>query len=320
MAIDKPAKAPPLYEGGHDKSTDVPDGISSLREAQRKGNRCQDCFVAAPMTNGECVKYAAIAFLVLTACSQQPEKAPDSKGPRPAPATPQPIPPRPAPTPFSFDEENELIEFHFGWSAEAAEVPELVRKFQADLQKAKANLLKRAKDHKAMREKDGQGFTPYMSATSYETAGQSQKLLSLRAEVGDYTGGAHGNHGTRGLLWDRARAREVQVTSLFAEPSNMGRLLTQRWCDALNAERAKRRGEPAGDGMFDDCPRFDDLAVIPSDGTGNGPFDNILIVASPYVAGPYSEGAYEIQLSVTPDLIAALKDEYRGEFEARQTQ
>jgi hypothetical protein len=24
MAIDKPAKAPPLYEGGHDKSTDVP--------------------------------------------------------------------------------------------------------------------------------------------------------------------------------------------------------------------------------------------------------------------------------------------------------
>jgi hypothetical protein len=45
-----------------------------------------------------------------------------------------------------------------------------------------------------------------------------------------------------------------------------------------------------------------------------------LIVASPYVAGPYAEGEYEIELSVTPDLLAALKDEYRGDFEADQTQ
>jgi hypothetical protein len=145
-------------------------------------------------------------------------------------------------------------------------------------------------------------------------------LLSLRTDVGSYTGGAHGNHGTKGLLWDRAGAREVLVASLFAEPSNMDRLLIQRWCDALNAEREKRRGEPVGNGTFDDCPRFDDLAVIPSDKNRNGRFDNILIVASPYVAGPYAEGEYEIELSVTPDLLAALKDEFRGDFEADQTQ
>ena len=271
------------------------------------------------MTMENMVNYAAVAFLVLTACSQHPESPPDNEAATPAPAA-QPIPSEPASKPFSIDEENQLIEFHYGWSAEAAEVPALVGKFQADLQDVKAKLLEGAREDKALRVKEGFDFNQYMSSTSYETAGRSEKLLSLRADVGDYTGGAHGNHGTRGLLWDRARAREVQVASLLAEPSNMDRLLTQRWCDALNAEREKRRGEPVGEGMFDDCPSFDDLAVIPSDKDRNGRFDNILIVASPYVAGPYAEGMYEIELSVTSDLIAALKDDFRGDFEAGQTQ
>jgi len=265
------------------------------------------------------MKPGILLLALLAACQQTTDSRPANDA---AYATPiaQPTPPKPQPESFAFDEENDLIEFHYGWSAEAAAVPELVKRFQSDLQAVKAKLLKNAKEDKAFRDKEGYDFNPYMSSTSYETAGQSEKLLSLRADVGDYTGGAHGNHGTKALLWDRAGTREVQVAGLFAEPSNMDRLLTQRWCDALNAEREKRRGEPVGNGMFDDCPRFGDLAVIPSDKDRNGRFDNILIVASPYVAGPYAEGVYEIELSVTPDLLAALKDEFRGDFETDQTQ
>jgi hypothetical protein len=265
------------------------------------------------------VNYAVVAFLVLAACSQQPEKTPGNEAKTAAPA-PQGTPPKPQPKPFAFDDENELIEFHYGWSAEAAAVPELVKRFESDLQTVKSKLLKGAKEDKALRDKEGFDFNPYMSSTNYETAGQSKKLLSLRADIGDFTGGAHGNHGTKGLLWDRTGANEIQVASLFAESSNMDRLLTQRWCDALNAEREKRRGEPVGNGTFDDCPGLDQLAVIPSDRNRNGRFDTILIVASPYVAGPYAEGEYEVGLSVTPDLLAALKGEYRGDFEAHQTQ
>ena len=101
----------------------------------------------------------------------------------------------------------------------------------------------------------------------------------------------------------------------------MDRLLTQRWCDALNKAREEKRGEPVGGGgMFDECPKLDEIAIIPADKDGNGRFEQLMLVASPYVAGPWVEGSYEIELAVTPDLIAALKAEYRESFEAAQPQ
>jgi hypothetical protein len=38
------------------------------------------------------------------------------------------------------------------------------------------------------------------------------------------------------------------------------------------------------------------------------------------VAGPWVEGDYEIELAITPDLIAGLKSEYRDSFEVAQLQ
>ena len=81
-----------------------------------------------------------------------------------------------------------------------------------------------------------------------------------------------------------------------------------------------KRGEPVGGGMFDDCPKLDEIAIIPGDKNKNGRFDTLALVASPYVAGPWVEGSYEIELAVTPDLLAALKGDYRTSFEAAQTQ
>jgi hypothetical protein len=72
--------------------------------------------------------------------------------------------------------------------------------------------------------------------------------------------------------------------------------------------------------MFDDCPKLDEIAIIPTDKDNNGRFDLLTLVASPYVAGPWAEGDYEIELAVTPDLISGLKNEYRDSFEFRQPQ
>ena len=47
-------------------------------------------------------------------------------------------------------------------------------------------------------------------------------------------------------------------------------------------------------------------------------FDKLALIASPYVAGPYVEGDYEIELAITPDIVAGLKQEYRGSFEVGQ--
>jgi hypothetical protein len=255
---------------------------------------------------------------MLAACGQPGAESPATQGAEPTKASPAPAP---TAKPFSHEEKTDLIEFDYGWSAEAAAVPELDQRFRADLAEVKAQLVASAREDRAFREKEGFPFNAYVSTTAYTTAGQSPRLLSLALESWEYTGGAHGNGGTAGLLWDRAAKREIKPTALFADPSNRDRLLTQRWCDALNQARAEKRGQPVGGGgMFDDCPGLDDIAILPTDTDKDGRFETMMLVASPYVAGPYVEGSYEIALAVSPDLLAGLKGEYRPSFEVQGRQ
>ena len=259
--------------------------------------------------------------LALAACGQPSESAPADHVIGESAASVKATPAPPPAKAFVFDEKNELIEYHFAWSAEAAAVPQLVSRFQADMKKSKDELLAGAKEDKAFRDKEGYDFNGHQSSTDYKTSGQSGRLLSLTSDVGSYTGGAHGNYGTGGLLWDRQAATEIKVADLFAASANRDRLVTQRWCDALNKEREKKRGEPVtGNDMFDECPKLDDIAIVPADQDGDGRFERLILTASPYVAGPYAEGSYEIDLTVTADLMAALKSEYREGFEIGQPQ
>jgi len=258
-----------------------------------------------------------LAFL-LAACTQQPAPPTANQAVETAPSS---KPSAPAAKAFLYDETNDLIEYHFGWSAEAAAVQQLVARFRAEMDKDKAELLANAREDKANRDKQGYPFNAYTSSTEYATAGQSPRLLSLLVDAAAYTGGAHGNFGTNGLLWDRQAVKEIEVSDLFAAPANMDRLLTQRWCDALDKAREEKRGEPvSGDGMFDDCPKLSEIAIVPTDKDKDGRFERLIVTASPYVAGPYVEGSYEIDLAVTPDLIAGLKAAYRESFETGQPQ
>jgi hypothetical protein len=264
------------------------------------------------------MKAAALPLaILLVACKQQ--AAPPANDAKPAAQAPA-KPAAPAAKAFTYDEKNELIEFHYAWSAEAAAVPQLVDRFRKDMEKVKAELIANARGDKAFREKQGFDFNPYSSETDYRTAGQSARLLSLSIDAGSYTGGAHGNYGTSALLWDRQAAKEIKIADLFSAPANMDRLLTNRWCEELNQMREEKRGEPVGGGgMFDECPKLDEIAIIPTDNDRDGRFDVLVLTASPYVAGPYAEGSYDVELAMKPEILAALKDEYRASFEA-QTQ
>jgi hypothetical protein len=266
------------------------------------------------------VRLSILTLALLTACNNQAAPAPTNNVSSAA-ATTEAAQPEPNAKPFVYDVKNDLIEFHYGWSAEAAAVPQLVARFQAEMKKRESELLSGAKGDKAAREKEGFDFNGYMSSTQYDTSGQSERLLSLKVDVGSYEGGAHGNHGIGSLLWDRQAEKEINDTDLFAEPANRDRLLTQRWCDALNKAREEKRGEPVGGGgLFDDCPKLDEIAIIPTDKDKNGRFELLTLIASPYVAGPWVEGDYEIELVVTPGLVAGLKSDYRASFEASQLQ
>ena len=261
---------------------------------------------------------AAIPFaILLAACGNQAVQPANEAKSKDAVASPT----LPAAKAFVLDEKNDLLDYHFAWSSEAAAVPILVERFHAALEKTKAELLANANADRAERAKQGFPFNAYSSSTDYKTAGESDRLLSLSVDVAAYTGGAHGNYGTAGLLWDRLAKKEIKVADLFAAPANMDRLLTQPWCDALNKAREEKRQEPvAGDGLFDECPKHTDISIIPTDKDGDGKFERLMLVADPYVAGPYVEGNYEIELPVTGDMIAAIQSEYRESFEVAQPQ
>ena len=260
------------------------------------------------------MKVAVLLAISLAACARQASRPANEV--EAAAAAEKAAPP--AAKPFVEDEKNDLIDFHFGWSAEAAAVPQLVQRFWAEMAKVKAELLTNATAGKGERDKQGFPFNSYSSSTDYPTAGATARLLSLTAEVSSYTGGAHGNYGSRGLLWDRRLGKQIEVAALFTAAENMERLLTQPWCDALNKAREEKRGEPVGGGgMFDECPKLSEISIIPTDKGGNGRFERLELIADPYVAGPYVEGSYEIELPVNDDLMSAIRSDYRENFEVQ---
>lgn len=218
---------------------------------------------------------------------------------------------------FRIEEKDDLLDFTYAWPAEAAAMPELAARFDKAMREWKAELLKGAKADKALRVKQGDSFNGYTGSTIWTSAGQSARLLSLVGETNSYTGGAHGNHGTTALLWDREAKREIKLADLFAAATSRDMLLSQTWCAELNKAREEKRGEPVGkDGPFEDCPGLGDITVVPTDTDGDGRFERLALIADPYVAGPWAEGDYEVELPVTEPFLTALKSAYRDSFKA----
>lgn len=220
--------------------------------------------------------------------------------------------------PFQAHWKSPLLDVEYGWSAEANAVPALVKRFRADLDKQRSSLLATARADAAERKKHGYPFNQYSLVKKVMTAGQTPRLLSLRIDSYEYTGGAHGMSGTRGLLWDRRSNRQVAFKALFRNAPAFLAALRGPYCRALDLERAKRRkGEKLG-GDFDQCPAFADLGFVPADSNGNGRFDKLLVIAGPYVAGPYAEGQYEIGLPMNSARAAMVRREYRASFEVQR--
>ena len=84
------------------------------------------------------MKAAPLLLVLMTGCDQAPNLPVANKVAESIPATAPPAPP--AAKAFKFDEENDLFEFHYGWSAEAAAVPQLVARFRTAMEKEKAEL------------------------------------------------------------------------------------------------------------------------------------------------------------------------------------
>ena len=211
------------------------------------------------------------------------------------------------------------LEFSYSYPAEAAAIAPLKRRLQAELAKQYRKALRLGLDDLKIYKQEKRGGISDFFSMEWTTAGQTPRLLSLENQLSTFTGGAHPNTSYGGLLWDRRFGREVKIDSLFLRSGALAALTRSRYCAALNAERNKRRdGEKLDLSEFNACPKYSELAIAPVDKDGNGRFESIHFVASPYTAGPYAEGEYEIPVSVTSQLIAAIKPDYRNSFERQR--
>lgn len=235
-------------------------------------------------------------------------------------AAPNPAatPPAPSAEAVTMVEENDLLQFRYTWPAQAAAIPKLDARLRVDARTRRQQSLNAAKADRQERVSQGFPFHPYASVKNWTVEGDTQRLLALRAEFYEFTGGAHGISGFDSILWDRSRDRDIAVTDLFSDKVEALALLKQAFCPALNAERAKRRGapvaSPSADGSRPDdwmnaCPDLTKQVLIPSE-VESGRFTTIRVLIGPYEAGPYAEGTYDIALPVTPALAAQVRPDY----------
>ena len=219
----------------------------------------------------------------------------------------------------SVAEETDDFLFEYSYPAEAGRIPGLAGLLDNRLDRQRAALA--AESEQARREARQEGF-PYNKhsyTAEWKVVAELPKWLSLSADVATYTGGAHGNYTVQSVVWDKDNLRLMNAIDLFSSPAALEQAFGDRFCEGLDRQRAERRGEPVAEDseeMFDQCPGIDELEVLV--GSSNGrTFNRLTVYAGPYVAGPYAEGAYEVDLPVTQEILDAVKPEYREVFSAR---
>ena len=213
-----------------------------------------------------------------------------------------------------------LLNFEYSWPEALSGQAQLVAWLNSDLSKSYDEALENARENKVLMDQNNGPFNQNMFNRAWTLEGQTERLVSLVSNTDTFTGGAHPNRNSSALLWERAAQREVKLADLFASPGGLDGAIRPQFCKLLDAERAKRRPGETVEGEFSECPALSELTVAPADKKEAGRFDTIVLIADPYVAGPYVEGEYEITIPVSAALVAALKAEHRGDFAAQPPQ
>lgn len=215
---------------------------------------------------------------------------------------------------------NDLYKFSYAYPAAAGAIPGLKAWLDGRLENVRKSFAAEARDDQIEAKKDGTPFGPHASDTTWKVVSDLPHWLSLSSEIYTYTGGAHGMGSFDSLLWDKQAGAAREPVDLFVSPAAFRKAIQRPFCNALDLEREKRRGEPVrhgADDMFSDCINpLESTLILGS--SNRGTFDRLGVLIGPYAAGPYAEGTYEVTLPVTPEVLAAVKPEYKNSFSVRR--
>lgn len=257
---------------------------------------------------------AALALLVaagltVAGCKKK-EEATVPIGPAPVDAAPST--PAEAGAPLSFANKTADAEIALKLPAELARQPDLHARLYADGVKELKAFSEGATGERA--EAGAEGIPPYSKEITWSLGADTGKLLSLERTDYEFAGGAHPNHSSQAVLWDKSLKRLVQPGQLIRGD---GAGLDKALCDALYAAKKDRLGAdatPPGDGW--ECPKWSSTPFVLVPSTTGGKAGGLKFLIAPYVAGPYAEGGYEVVVplsAVQGSLAAAYADEFAGQ-------
>ena len=222
--------------------------------------------------------------------------------------------------PVSVKEEADRYQFEWSYPAAAAALPGLAQKLDAMGARSLAQLKDEANRDYETAQGESWEPRPHSATTKWSVVADLPDFLSLSSQIATYGGGAHGNYTKTSMVWDKQAARSMSGVEMFVSPVALGRALGPTLCEALDAQREARRGEPAEPASTEwpnNCPPVGDATVLV--GSSNGEtFDRIGIYFGPYVAGAYAEGDYELNFPVTGAVLDAVKPEYAGAFSIKR--
>ncbi len=211
-------------------------------------------------------------------------------------------------------EQTDLYAFSFSYPEALGTVPALKERLDEQANREEADLQRAAREASADAREEGFPYNRYMVTIEWKLAGKTGDWLSLVENGSTYFGGAHGNYGLSSVLWNSGSQRLLEPIMLFESEEALLSALGSRYCDALNAQRMARRGGEVTDedDMFGRCPALEELELVL---LSNGEkFDRIMLYAAPYVAGPYAEGDYEVELGIDEAVREAVKPRYIEDF------
>jgi len=269
------------------------------------------------MMNPRILLISAAAVLALSACNREAEKA--ERPAAPAPGAPEAkITPADAAAPLTFANATPHASVKLTLPEAIKPYPDL----HARLYGQEVGQLRQfVEGAQADRTEAGgdEGLPPYEKTITFAPGAETGKLFSLQRTDFDYSGGAHPNTLSTGILWDKALKRLIGPGDLFRRGADLSPL-DQALCTAINAAKRARvpdaRTLSLNGGGDWTCPRAADTPFVLTPGSVGGKAGGLTFLIGAYQVGPYVEGSYEIAIphAVFHALLApAYADEFAGQ-------
>lgn len=211
-------------------------------------------------------------------------------------------------------------EFRVSWPAVAAGIAPLNALLRAKGDELRKETEAGLRAEQAASKEGDYPFRGYSYVEDWAVAADVPALLILQSDGYTYTGGAHGMPIIDTLYWDKAGAKTLDAKDIFDE-ATLSQAVKDRFCKALDDQRAEKRGAPVGSGEpsgiadFDECVDPIKQTIVPI-ATSGGALDTIQFIIMPYEAGPYAEGIYEVAVPVDAAVLGAVKPAWKAAFAA----